>query len=152
MAVVESKFMWIGKDGRIHYISKADYDKVITVAEKVVDKAVLAVVVGVVASSGNLVFAADVAKSSAAEVAKAAAIESAKNGNSIMIGLAPLIKLIGDIAEPVTYGYMVKGFLKFTQGKEEEAKKTLVNAGTGFLGCKFTPQVINFLSGLKLFV
>lgn len=142
MAMVESKFMWMGRDGRIHYISKTDYDKAISIAEKVVDKAILATVVGIVASNGNLVFAADAAK---------AATETAKNGNSIMIGLAPLIKLIGDIAEPVTYGYMVKGFLKFTQGKEEEAKKTLVNAGTGFLGCKFTPQVIKFLGGITLF-
>lgn len=142
MAVVESKFMWMGKDGKIHYISKSDFDKAVNVAEKIVDKAVLAAVVGVVASSGNLVFAAEVA---------GAAAEATVEANSIMTGLAPLIKMIGDIAEPVTYGYMVKGFLKFTQGKEEEAKKTLVNAGTGFLGCKFTPQVIRFLGGLTLF-
>ena len=142
MAVVESKFMWMGKDGRIHYISKDSYDKTIDTTNKIIDKAIVAGVIAVVASNGPMVFASDMAKVAAA---------TAKDGNSIMIGLAPLIKLIGDIAEPVTYGYMVKGFLKFTQGREEEAKKTLVNAGTGFLGCKFTPQVISFLGNIKLF-
>lgn len=142
MAVIESKFMWMGKDGRIHYISKASYDKAIDTANKVIDKAIVAGVVTVVASNAPMVFASDMAKVVAT---------TAKDGNSIMVGLAPLIKLIGDIAEPVTYGYMVKGFLKFTQGREEEAKKTLVNAGTGFLGCKFTPQIISFLGNIKLF-
>ena len=142
MAVVESKFMWIGKDGCIHYIAKADFDKLVNVVNKVVDKAIMIGIVTGVASNGNLVFASEVAK---------VAAETAKDTNSIMTGLAPLIKLIGDIAEPVTYGYMVKGFLKFTQGREEEAKKTLINAGTGFLGCKFTPQVIDFLGNIKLF-
>ena len=142
MAVIESKFMWMGKDGRIHYIAKADFDKVVNIANKVVDKVMIASVVTVVTSNSNLVFATEVANVVA---------EATKDTNSIMTGLAPLIKLIGDIAEPVTYGYMVKGFLKFTQGKEEEAKKTLINAGTGFLGCKFTPQVIDFLSDIKLF-
>lgn len=142
MAVIESKFMWMGKDGRIHYIAKADFDKVVNIANKVVDKVMIASVVTVVTSNSNLVFATEVANVVA---------EATKDTNSIMTGLAPLIKLIGDIAEPVTYGYMVKGFLKFTQGKEEEAKKTLINAGTGFLGCKFTPQVINFLGNIKLF-
>lgn len=141
MAVIESKFMWMGKDGKIHYISKSDFDKAINVADKLIDKAVLAAIIGVTFSHGNIAYAAEVA---------GAAAEAATE-NSIMAGLAPLIKMIGDIAEPVTYGYMVKGFLKFTQGKEEEAKKTLVNAGTGFLGCKFTPQVIKFLGGLTLF-
>lgn len=148
MSVVESQFMWMGKDGRIHYISKSDYDKAVNVVNKVVDKAMLAAVVTVVAGNSNVVWAAEATK--AVEAAKVAA-EASKDSNSIMVGLAPLIKLIGDIAEPVTYGYMVKGFLKFTQGKEEEAKKTLVNAGTGFLGCKFTPQVIKFLGDIKLF-
>lgn len=142
MAVVESKFMWMGKDGRIHYISKADYDKAVNVADKLIDKAVLAAIIGVTFSYGNIAYAAEVA---------GAAAEVVEDTNSIMKGLAPLIKMIGDIAEPVTYGYMVKGFLKFTQGKEEEAKKTLVDAGTGFLGCKFTPQVIKFLGGITLF-
>ena len=142
MAVIESKFMWLGKDGRIHYISKNDYNRLINITNKLIDKVMLTGVITIASSNSNLVFASEVAK---------VAVETAKDSNSIMIGLAPLIKLIGDLAEPVTYGYMVKGFLKFTQGREEEAKKTLVNAGTGFLGCKFTPQVINFLSSINLF-
>ncbi len=142
MAVVESKLMWMSRDGHINYIAKADFDKVVNVANKVVDRAIIAGVVTALVSNSNVVFATEVAN---------VAAETAKDTNSIMTGLAPLIKLIGDIAEPVTYGYMVKGFLKFTQGREEEAKKTLINAGTGFLGCKFTPQVIDFLGNIKLF-
>lgn len=137
MAVVEAKYMWLGRDGKIHYIGKREFDAVVNSADKIVGTAMRVAVIGAIAPHTVIpVFAA----------------EAVSEGNAVMAGLSPVIKLITDIAEPITYGYMVKGFLKFTQGKEEEAKKTLTNAGIGFLGVQFVPSVMKFLRELDLFV
>lgn len=117
---------YVKKNGKV--ITDKD---VVFVAEKVIDGTIKIVALNGISLAVAPVFAAQ--------------------PNTIMEGLTPIIRLITDVAEPVTYGYMVKGFLKFTQGQEEIAKKTLTNAGIGFVGVKFVPQIMEFLRGLNLF-
>lgn len=131
--VIEAKFIWMDKNGKIHYVSKEKFDSMISMAEKVVDGGIKMVIfTGISAVGGGQIFAA--------------------SGNPIMDGLQPVIKLIGNFAEPVAYGYMVKGFLNITQGKEEEGMKVIKNSIKGYLGAKFVPQIMGFISDLNLFV
>lgn len=122
---MQINFFYVNKKGKV--VTEKD---AYVVLEKVVDGTIKIIIINGVSLAICPVYAAE---------------------NTIMHGLQPVIKLITDVAEPVTYGYMVKGFLKFTQGNEEEAKKTLTNAGVGFLGVKFVPQIMEFLRNTNLF-
>lgn len=130
--IKEAKLMWLGKDGKIHYMDKETFDSIVKVVEKGTDIAIkVAAINCITLIVGGPTYAA---------------------GKSIAEGLQPVIDMIADCAEPITYGYMIKGFLKLTQGKEEEAKKVIQNAGTGFIGVKFIPQILRWLRELELFV
>lgn len=131
MAVIETKYMWLGRDGKIHYVSKDKFDSILAGAEKIVDGGIkVAVFSGVTGLAGGNVFAA----------------------TGIAQGLQPIVDLVADLAQPVCYGYMLKGFLKIGTGHDETGKKILKDAGLGFLGCRFVPQIMDFLSSVDLFV
>lgn len=132
LKVIEAKFMWYNKNGELKYIEKEKFDRLIGVAEKVVDCGIrVAVFSGISVIVGGPIYAAGT--------------------NPIMEGLQPLINLIANLSEPVTYGYMTKGFLKYTQGKEEEAKNILKYAVIGFIGVKAVPQAMEWLREFNLF-
>lgn len=131
MAVKEAKYMWMGKDGKIHYIDKQQFIKAMEMLEKGANIGIkIAIVNGVTLITGGPVFAA---------------------GMSLAEGLQPIVDMIAECAYPIAGGYMVKGFLKVTQGKEEEGKKILKDAGLGYIGTLFIPQILRFLGGLELF-
>lgn len=131
-SVVEAKFMWMDKKGEIHYISKETFDCLVGAAEKVVDGSIkVAVFAGISAVTGGPVFAA--------------------GANPVMNGLQPLLTTIGHFAQPVCYGYLMKGMLGLMQGKDEEGKRTLKYACGGYLGAKFVPQAMDFIDTLNLF-
>lgn len=125
----EAKWMWLGKDGKIHYISMEQYNEIVKMLNKAVDTAVAAGVVGVTmgVAGGNIL---------------------ADTGNPVMEGLQPVIDFIQNLSEPICYGFMVKGFLKYTQGDEEKAKKTIGNAIAGYLGVKFVPKLMALVGGI----
>lgn len=132
LKVTEVKFMWYNKKGELKYIEKEQFDKLLEGAEKLVDCGIrVAVFSGISVLIGGPVYAA--------------------SANPIMQGLQPLINLIANLSEPVTYGYMTKGFLKYTQGKEEEAKNILKYAVIGFIGVKAVPQAMEWLRDFDLF-
>lgn len=123
-----AKFVWVDKDNVVHYLEKEKFDAAITIAEKGVNVAIRVMIInGATLIIGGPVYAGTFSE-----------------------GLQPIINMIADCAEPITYGYMIKGFLKLTQGKEEEAKTVIKNAGAGFLGVKFIPQIIHWLGGINL--
>lgn len=129
--VKEAKFMWIGKDGTIKYVDKAKFEKAVAILEKGTTVFLkIAVVNGATLIIGGPVYA----------------------GTSIAAGLQPIVDMIADCAEPICYGYFIKGFLKMAQSKEEEGKKVIKNAATGFLGVKFIPQIMKWLRGIQLFM
>lgn len=131
MAVIETKFMWLGSDGQIHYVSKEKFDSILAGAEKVVNGSIkVAVFSGITGLTGGNVFAA----------------------TSISQGLQPIVDLVADLAQPICYTYFLKGFLRIGQGRDEEGKKILKDAGMGFLGCRFVPDIMRFLNEVDLFV
>jgi hypothetical protein len=68
---------------------------------------------------------------------------------TIAESLAPLIDVIKDLAEPVSYGFMIKGFMSVMSGDEQRGFKTIKNAAGGFLGIQFIPQIFKILRGIK---
>lgn len=133
--VIEAKFMWMDKNGELHYISKDQFNKAIDIAEKVVDIGIKGCVFSI-ASTATAPFLIAAAPAS---------------GNPVMNGLQPLFTTIGHFAQPVCYGYLMKGMFNMMQAKEEEGKKTMKFAVGGFLGAKFVPQIFDFLETLQLF-
>lgn len=130
-----AKFVWVDKDNVVHYMSSEQFEKIIQTLEKGSDIAIrVAMLNGLTLIFGGNVFAAEATRMSLAE------------------GLQPIVDMIAECAYPVAGGYMVKGFLKVCQGQEESGKKILKDAGIGYMGTLFIPQILKFLSKLKLFV
>lgn len=62
----------------------------------------------------------------------------------------PLVNILKDLAEPVSYGFFVKGFLEMISGKEHEGKKTIKYSATGFLGIQFIPQIMKIIKSINI--
>lgn len=64
--------------------------------------------------------------------------------------LQPLIDVLQDLAEPVSYGFMVKGFLQIMAGDDHAGQKTIKGAIGGFLGIQFIPKIFSIIRNLKI--
>lgn len=76
------------------------------------------------------------------------------NGHIVYAGtiaqsLKPLVDVIKDLAEPISYGFMIKGFMSVMAGDESKGFKTIKNAIGGFVGIQFIPQIFTILKGIK---
>lgn len=72
------------------------------------------------------------------------------SANSMMGPLQPLITILQDLAEPVSYGFMIKGFLQIMAGDDHAGQKTIKSAIGGFLGIQFIPKVFQIIKGVKI--
>lgn len=70
--------------------------------------------------------------------------------NPINDALKPLINVLQDLAEPVSYGFMVKGFLQIMAGDDHAGQKTIKSAIGGFLGIQFIPKIFAIIRGVKI--
>ena len=66
------------------------------------------------------------------------------------VTLQPLISILQDLAEPVSYGFMIKGFLQIMAGDDHAGQKTIKSAIGGFLGIQFIPKVFAIIKGVKI--
>lgn len=62
----------------------------------------------------------------------------------------PIVDILKDLAEPVAYGFMIKGFLSLMAGNEHEGKKTIKYAISGYLGIQLIPKIFNIIKNLQL--
>lgn len=69
--------------------------------------------------------------------------------NSISSALQPLINVLQDLAEPVSYGFMVKGFLQVMAGDDHAGQKTIKSAIGGYLGIQFIPRIFAVIRGIR---
>lgn len=67
---------------------------------------------------------------------------------TISQGLQPLIDVLKDLAEPVSYGFMIKGFLSIMAGNEHEGKKTIKYAAGGYIGIQWIPKIFEIIKGI----
>lgn len=77
-------------------------------------------------------------------------VAHAQDKKSVSQALQPLIDVLRDLAEPVSYGFMIKGFMQIMAGNEHSGKKTIKYAAGGYLGIQFIPQIFQVLKGIKL--
>lgn len=71
------------------------------------------------------------------------------HAQSISKGLQPLIDILKDLAEPISYGFMIKGFLKIMAGEENEGLKTIKGAIGGYIGIQWIPMIFRIIKGIK---
>lgn len=64
-------------------------------------------------------------------------------------GVQPIIDVLKDLAEPVAYAFMVKGFLKLMSGAENEGLKTIKYAVGGYVGIQWIPEVFKIIRGFS---
>lgn len=72
------------------------------------------------------------------------------SANAMNDALRPLIKILQDLAEPVSYGFMLKGFLQIMAGDDHAGQKTIKSAIGGFLGIQFIPKIFAIIKGVKI--
>lgn len=72
------------------------------------------------------------------------------SANNINQALQPLINVLQDLAEPVSYGFMIKGFLQIMAGDDHAGQKTIKSAIGGFLGIQFIPKIFAIIKGVKI--
>lgn len=68
---------------------------------------------------------------------------------SISESVQPIIDILKDLAEPVAYGFMIKGFLSIMSGNEHEGKKTIKYAVGGYLGIQWIPMIFGVIKSIK---
>lgn len=72
------------------------------------------------------------------------------HADSIAESFMPLVVVLQDLAEPVSYGFMIKGFLQIMAGNDHAGQKTIKNSIGGFLGIQFIPKIFEIIRSIKL--
>jgi hypothetical protein len=62
--------------------------------------------------------------------------------------LKPIIDVLKDLAEPVSYAFMIQGFIQMMAGNSEKGKKTIKNAIIGFIGVQWIPWIFSIIRGI----
>lgn len=68
--------------------------------------------------------------------------------DSIAKSVQPLIDVLKDLAEPVAYGFMIKGFMKIMAGDEHEGMKTIKYSVGGYVGIQWIPAIFRLIKGI----
>jgi len=61
----------------------------------------------------------------------------------------PIVNVLKDLAEPVAYGFMIKGFLQLMSGNESGGTKTIKWAIGGFIGIQWIPNILKIIKDIK---
>ncbi len=64
--------------------------------------------------------------------------------------LRPLLRVLQDLAEPISYGFMIKGFMQIMSGDEHQGYKTIKLAISGFVGIQWIPYIYKIIKTVKL--
>ncbi len=70
---------------------------------------------------------------------------AAPSSQEIKQKFQPIIRVIQDIAEPISYGMMMYGFIKMAMGGVGEGKKMIGNAVKGYVGVQMVPWVFDII-------
>lgn len=70
--------------------------------------------------------------------------------SNIKPSVQPVIDVIVDLAEPISYAAMIKGALQLAIGNEHEGKKVIGNAFKGYLVVKVAPKVFDLIDDIVL--
>lgn len=60
----------------------------------------------------------------------------------------PIIQVLKDLAEPIAYGFMIKGFMQIIAGDEHEGMKTIKYSIGGYVGIQWIPSIFNLIKGI----
>ncbi|GAA0076224.1 hypothetical protein UT300005_06020 [Clostridium sp. CTA-5] len=68
---------------------------------------------------------------------------------TITESVQPIIDIFKELAEPVSYGFMIKGFLSIMAGSEHEGKKTIKYAIGGYMGIQWIPKIFQIIKSIN---
>lgn len=68
---------------------------------------------------------------------------------SISQSVEPVIEILKDLAEPVSYGFMIKGFMKLMAGQEHEGLKIIKCSICGYIGIQWIPMIFSIIKSIK---
>jgi hypothetical protein len=60
----------------------------------------------------------------------------------------PIIDTIKQLADPIAYGFVIKGFIEIIAGKAEAGKKTISGAIAGYIGVQWLPWLFGLVKGI----
>lgn len=69
-------------------------------------------------------------------------------GTNVKQKLKPVIDILQDLAEPVAYGYMILGAIKYISGHSNEGGKMIKNAVGGFILVQWIPWLFEIVRGI----
>lgn len=67
---------------------------------------------------------------------------------SLSDSLKPLINKLKDLAEPVSYGFMIKGFMQYMSGEEHAGIKSVKSAMGGYIGIRWIPYIYSVIKSV----
>ncbi|UYZ39095.1 hypothetical protein OD350_28905 (plasmid) [Clostridium beijerinckii] len=73
----------------------------------------------------------------------------AAHAGTVTQSLQPLVDVLKDLAEPVSYGFMIKGFMKIMAGEEHEGLKVIKGAIGGYIGIQWIPYIFSIIKSIK---
>ena len=73
----------------------------------------------------------------------------AVQASSVTESVQPIINVLKDLAEPVSYGFMIKGFMKIMAGEEHEGMKIIKGAIGGYVGIQWIPMIFSLIKNIK---
>lgn len=68
--------------------------------------------------------------------------------STVTEGVQPIITVLKDLAEPVSYGFMIKGFMQYMSGKEHEGLKVIKCAVGGYVGVQWIPMIFKVIKSV----
>lgn len=71
------------------------------------------------------------------------------NASTVTESVQPIINVLKDLAEPVSYGFMIKGFMKVMAGEEHEGMKVIKGAVGGYVGIQWIPMIFKLIKNIK---
>jgi hypothetical protein len=60
----------------------------------------------------------------------------------------PIINTIKELADPIAYGFVIKGFIEIIAGKAEAGKKTISGAIAGYIGVQWLPWLFGLVKNI----
>lgn len=73
----------------------------------------------------------------------------AVQASTVTESVQPIINVLKDLADPVAYGFMIKGFMKVMAGEEHEGLKIIKGAVGGYVGIQWIPMIFSLIKGIK---
>lgn len=75
--------------------------------------------------------------------------DKASARTNIAESVMPLVEVLQDLAEPISYGFCIKGFLQIMAGDEHNGMKAIKSSVGGFIGIRWLPSLFGIVKKIN---